>query len=174
MESFSSWLSGTELSQLIQSTLWVIPAVQSVHIIAIGVIFGSILMVDLRVLGVVSADQPVAVVSRRFAPWFWGALAVLATTGIILTIGEPRRELMSFSFWGKMGLIAIGVIVALAFFAHLRANPTRWEGVSPASGGTKAIAVGVIVVWLLVIVMGRLIAFDPQFWGPLSGLYTGI
>jgi len=173
MESFANWLSGTELSLLIQSTLWVIPAVQCVHIIAIGVLFGSVLMIDLRVLGAVSADQPVSAVNRRFAPWFWTALCVLAATGILLTIGEPRRELLSFSFWAKMSLIAIGVLVALAFQWHLRSSRARWEGVSPASGGTKTIAVGVIVVWLLVIVMGRLIAFDPQFWGSLSGLYTG-
>lgn len=168
MDGFANWLQGTSLSTAIQSTLWMVPAIQCVHIIAIGVLVGAFFMVDMRVLGVVGRDQSVAQVSRRYAPWFWCALLVLLTTGVLLIIGEPRRELLSFSFWAKMALLAIGIVVALVFQQHLRSDPARWEGDAAAPPLTKVLALLSILVWIGIMFMGRFIAFDAQMWGTLS------
>lgn len=167
MVEFANWLQGTAASNLIQRELWMVPTIQSVHIIAIAFLVGAVLMITLSVLGVVGRDQSMATTNQRFAPWFWGALAILAVTGLLLIIGEPKRELLSFSFWAKMTVLAIGVSVAIAFQRHLKSRPEHWEVVS-ASPATKALAVGTLIVWALVMILGRFIAFDAQIWGSLS------
>src|SRR6266581_7558968 len=115
MFQFAEWLSQTSLSLTIQTHEWIIPTIQSIHIIAIGVVLASVFMIDLRILGWAGGDQSLLETTERFGPWFSGALALLFATGIVMVIGEPARELLAFSFWSKMCLVGIGTSVAAAF-----------------------------------------------------------
>lgn len=164
--SFASWLSGTPASLSIKSVSWVIPLVQSVHIVMIGVVFVSCLMIALRVLGVMRTDQPVGAVWRRFAPWMWSGLVVMAATGLTLVVGEPEREFDAVSFWVKMLLIAVGVGGTALYGRSLKAAAAGATGEFPVS--SKAASILVVVVWLAVIFFGRAIAYDKQVWGALS------
>src|SRR5438552_18413903 len=92
LDRFCSWLEQTPLSQAIQTTSWVVPSVQTIHILAIAAVMSSVLMLDLRLLGVVGRDQPLARVCARFRPVIWWALPVLLATGIVMIIGEPARS----------------------------------------------------------------------------------
>ena len=71
------WIDQTALSQIIQSTSWIVPTVQSVHILAIAAVVASALMINLRLLGVFAADQPLKDVLARFLPFVWWPLLVL-------------------------------------------------------------------------------------------------
>jgi len=164
MNNFAQWLSETQVSVLIQSHLWVIPAVQSVHIAAIGIVVGSVFMIDLRIFGYTGRDQTLQQTVRRFAPWLWGALAVLLVTGIVMITGEPVRELMSLSFWLKMFQLAVGIILAVAFQRALRQNEDR--DISK-SFTVRMLAVLTLLVWFSIIILGRLIAYD-HVWGSWS------
>jgi hypothetical protein len=158
---FAQWLAGTSLSLGIQTRLWIIPTVQSVHIVAIGLVLVSVLMMNLRILGLSGRDQSSLETSRRFGPWLWSALSVLLVTGIVMVIGEPVRELLSFSFWFKMTLIVIGSAVAIVFQTALARDL--------ATPGTalKSLAVVTLFTWCGVVVLGRLIAYD-HVWGAWS------
>src|SRR6187455_2496897 len=112
MFEFAQWLELTQISVTIKSVKWIVPAVQSVHIITIGIVFVSLLSIAMRVLGVTRMDQAFAAVMSRFTPWVWNGLVVLALTGATLVVGEPIRELTSLSFWLKMGLILVGALSA--------------------------------------------------------------
>src|SRR5207302_6191772 len=78
------WLEHTALSQTIQSVDWIVPAIQTIHILAITVVAASALMIDLRLIGVFSADRPLREVSARFLPLVWWPLLVLLATGAIM------------------------------------------------------------------------------------------
>src|SRR3989449_4491089 len=109
IQQFAEWLSQTSLSILIQThNAWVIPTIQSIHIIAIGVVLTSVLMIDLRILGRAGRDQTLRATTDRFGPWLSGALLVLLITGVSMVVGEPVRALLSFSFWLKMFFVAVG------------------------------------------------------------------
>ena len=175
MLAFAEWLQSTRFSVTIQSVEWVIPLLQSVHILMIGVVFVSILMITLRVLGRMRMDETLAQVWSRFAPWMWSGLVVMAVTGVLLVIGEPVREFTALSFWLKMALIAIGVTVTVGFARSLESatlGVRRGAEVSaPApefSAATKAAAVATVVLWLAIIFLGRAIAYDVEVWGSLS------
>jgi hypothetical protein len=156
VKPFAEWLSQTALSLAIQSHEWVIPTIQSVHIVAICAVVGSALMIDLRILGLAWREQTVSETHARFGPWLSGALLVLALTGVVMIVGEPPRELLAISFWMKMTLVAFGV----AAHATLRRRPG------------KALAGATLALWVCVIVLGRLIAYD-YVWGPWSDWLKG-
>jgi putative copper export protein len=85
MNDFAEWLSGTQPSIFIQShEAWMIPVLQSVHIIGIGIVVGSVMMMALRVLGRINMDQSLLQNQRRFGPWLTGALSVMLATGGLL------------------------------------------------------------------------------------------
>ena len=127
MLDFAQWLAQTGISLAIQTNLWVIPTIQSIHIVAIGVVLSSVFMLDLRVLGWAGTDQTLGETSRRFAPWLWGALGVLFVTGLVMVIGEPVRELLSLSFWLKMSMIVVGAVLVAGFQVTLARNARPWE-----------------------------------------------
>jgi hypothetical protein len=159
---FAEWLGSTPLSVAIQSRLWLTPLLQTIHITMIGIVFVSMLIVALRVLGQVRTDEPLAEVWHRFAPWFWAALGVMAGTGLVLTIGEPVRQVSALSFWLKMALIAIGVASAVYFGRTVNAAVVT-AGPRPSSSA-RFVAIATILLWVAIIFLGRSIAYDVEIW----------
>lgn len=168
MNHLANWLSQTALSIAIQDHEWVIPTIQSIHIVAIGIAVGSVFMMVLRILEWAGRDQTLTQTTARFGPWLSWALCVLLVTGAVMVVGEPKRELLAFSFWLKMGLVAIGTIVALVFQRSLRRHESHWEDALVSQPAIKALAVGTLLIWVCVVVLGRLIAYD-YVWGSWSG-----
>lgn len=168
MQEFALWLSTTSPSVFIQEhNSWAIPAIQSIHIVGIAMVMGSVLMIDLRILGWAWVDQTLQQTTNRFGPWLTGSLCLLLVTGILMVIGEPVRELVTLSFWLKMGLVAVGAAIALIFQRTLRRHEQRWEDTLVHSPSIKALAILTFLIWVSIIVLGRLIAYD-HIWGSWS------
>ena len=164
MKPFAEWLSTTFLSVFIQNhNSWAIPTIQSIHIVGIAIVLGSVFMIDLRLLGWAGMDQTLRQTTNRFGPWLMGALWLMLATGILMVIGEPVRELMTFSFWLKMFLVAVGTVIAAVFQKRVR----KHEGDPVTSGALKSLAVLAFLIWACIIVLGRLIAYD-HIWGSWS------
>ena len=157
--SFSDWLYETPVSTALRDTSWAIPTVQSVHLLAIGVVVGSAIVSDLRLAGMIATDETPRTVVRRYLPWMWWALVVLLATGLMLVVAEPGRTLNNTIFWLKMALVLFAFVLTLTFrkplldpgFDHDRAN---WQAlVKPAAWIS-------LMVWIVVIFCGRWIAYS--------------
>jgi len=142
--AFAEWLASTPPSIMLAQSSWVVPTVQTVHIVVIAILWSSVLMVGLRVMGWAAPSQPLEATVERFRPWFWGALAVLATTGIILIVTEPPRELMAVSFWLKMLMLAVAVAVALLgrIFVEGRQAASWWRSRVPVPAADRDCSTG--------------------------------
>ena len=168
MDKFAEWLSTTFPSVFLQKNeAWAIPTIQSIHIVGIGLVVGSIFMMTLRIFGWAGMDQTLRQTHSRYGPWVTGALWLLLATGLLMVVGEPVRELVTFSFWLKMALVATIAGLAVAFRSTLRRREEEWETTRVHHGSTKAAAVAILVVLACIIVLGRLIAYD-HVWGALS------
>jgi putative copper export protein len=168
VKQFAEWLSTTSPSVFIQNhNSWVIPAIQSIHIVGIGVVLGSVFMIYLRILGWAGLDQTLRQTTDRFGPWLTGALSLMLATGILMVIGEPVRELVTFSFWLKMFLVAVSTLFVITFQISLRKQERRWEEILVKRKSVKRLAILTLVIWVCIIILGRLIAYD-HIWGPWS------
>jgi uncharacterized membrane protein len=156
---FCDWLSNTPASLLIQSVDWIIPLVQSVHIMAVTIVVGSVLMVDMKLLGVVGRGAPISASTRRFLPWIWVALVVLLITGTILTVAEPRRELINNVFRLKMALIVLACAVTGGFQLAVSRNAQAWGDAPSKRWSARLLAIGTLAIWLGIIMCGRWIAY---------------
>jgi len=168
LRQFAEWLSTTFLSVFIQNhNSWIIPTIQSIHIAGIGLVLGSVLMIDLRILGWAGMDQTLRQTTSRFGPWLTGALCLLLATGILMVIGEPVRELVTFSFWLKMLLVAVGTLTAAIFQIALWKHEQQWEETLVKRRSIQWLAILTFLIWVCIIILGRLIAYD-HVWGSWS------
>jgi hypothetical protein len=156
LSQFCTWLAATPLSQQIQDAFWVIPTVQTVHIVSIAIVMTSMAMLDLRLVGVAGRRQSLPDMAARFLPWVWIALVVLLCSGSILIIGEPGRDLLNVVFWIKMSLLATAIVLTWTFQRMLQRNKTFWD-----RNRAAAILLGSVslVCWVGIVAAGRWIAY---------------
>jgi uncharacterized membrane protein len=161
LDDFINWLGATPVSLLIQKVFWIIPTVQTVHILAISVVLSSMAMFDLRLLGLAGMRSSIRSFSRRFMPWLWGALIVLAVSGSILIIAEPKRALGNVVFLLKMCMLATAIIVTLGFQTVLKRDLASGSADLAPSHFTVAKIAGLLslALWVGIAVAGRLIAY---------------
>jgi len=124
-------------------------------------------MICLRILGWAGLDQTLRQTTSRFGPWLTGGLWLMLATGILMVIGEPVRELVTFSFWLKMFLVAVSTLIAASFQINRRKHERRWEETLMQRRSIQGLAILTFLIWLGIIILGRLIAYD-HIWGPWS------
>ena len=157
--SAAEQIANSRLSIILQDTLWVVPLTQSIHIVALSVLFASALMISLRLLGVGAKSRSVSQVAGTLVPWMWRALLVLFLTGALQAFIEPVRQFITPIFWLKMLLVAFLALLTLWFSRALRAHVAAWDAEVTRPAAAKLFAVVSIIGWSTVIVFGRFIAY---------------
>jgi hypothetical protein len=164
LTAFTLWLRATPFSLAIATHDWVIPAVQSVHIVTIAALIGSVLVINLRLLGLIERRQTIATLMDHYLPAVAVAMVVLALTGAILIAGEPTRALFRITFWLKMALILLVLTLTwgLSRFSRTKA---ALAGAAPAQAVMKSGAVLALLLWVAIIFAGRWIGYTEGWPG---------
>jgi uncharacterized protein DUF6644 len=160
ISELAKWLAATPLSHTIQTTGWVIPSLQTIHILGVAVVFSSAILVDLRVWRLLQRDEPLPEVARRFLPTIWPVLLILLVTGSLLIVGEPRRSLLNSTFYLKMALLAVAIMLTAGVQRSIASSPNFWD----EDRGRRAIAGRFaatlsILTWCGILFAGRWIAY---------------
>ena len=159
LQHFAVWLSDTPISLFIQNVLWIIPAVQTVHILAIAAVLSSVVMIDMRIFGLIGRGATMTETAGRYVPWIWWSLLVLAVTGITLITGEPVRSLTNPAFQIKMALLVVAMAVTIVFQLTLRRNAGLLDASARSAGLVRAAALATLLLWFAIAVAGRWIAY---------------
>ena len=159
LDAFCDRLSQSAVSQAIQTTEWVIPAVQTVHILAVAAVVSSILLVNLRLIGVQARNQPVATVMARYLPIVWYGLPILLATGTTLIIAEPSRSLQNPVFILKMALVLLAAGMTLAYQIPLKRDDRFWDCSSSRRRLARLMACLSMPLWAAIVFAGRWIAY---------------
>lgn len=161
LQHFVDWLAKTPVSQTIQKVGWIIPTVQTIHILAIAAVVGSMVLLDLRVLGIAARAQSLSSVSHRLLPWVWRALIVLLLSGLVMVTGEPGRSLVNTIFQVKMALVMLAAVLTFFLQRDLYAHAAS----DAASAGAKTIAAFSLALWVAIVFAGRWIAYGDTLFG---------
>ena len=164
LSELAGWLSATPLSRIRQDVLWVVPASQSVHLIALAVVFSAALMINLRLLGLGAGGRSVSQLVDTLVPWMWRGLGALLFTGAIQTIAEPLRQFVAPLFWAKMLMIGVVVLATAVFARAVRSKARRWDAAATRPAAARRFAVASTLLWLAIIVCGRFIGYTWAFY----------
>jgi hypothetical protein len=138
------------------------PAFESVHVIAITLVVGSVMIVDLRVLGLASRSRRVSELSEEILPWTWGAFVVATISGAFLFAAKAHSYFGNFNFEMKMALMAAAGLNMLVFHFIPYRTVQSWDLAHPAPGLAR-IGCGLsLVVWIMIVAMGRWIGFSIE------------
>jgi hypothetical protein len=159
LSELSKWLAATSLSHTIQTVGWIIPTLQTIHILCVAVVFSSAILVDFRVLRLFERDVPLAQISRRFLLPIWPVLLVLLVTGSLLIIGESRRSLLNSTFYLKMALLLVALLLTFGLQRSIASSPGFWDKDRGRRMAGKALATLSIAVWCGILFAGRWIAY---------------
>ncbi len=159
LHDFCLWIETTELSIFIKTHEWIIPTLQTLHILCVAVIISSILLVTLRILGLIGKDQTIRSFASRFLPCIWYTIPALALGGVLQIAAEPERSLTNYMFQLKMGLLiaAMGGLIILGRKISAPAAGVEFQHGGAAS--LKLLGTAVFVLWLAIAVAGRWIAY---------------
>jgi hypothetical protein len=156
LQQFNDWLTSTGLSQAIQLSTWAIPSIQTVHILALALLFAAALVVGLRFWGKGLAVEPLHLLAQRFIRLIWLLVVVLAVTGLLLIVAEPHRTLGNSVFYLKMVLLLVAIVIT----AWLSSVSTRQH--DRVSGAHRIAAALTVLLWIGIMFAGRFIAYyDP-------------
>jgi hypothetical protein len=156
MLPFIEWVAGSPLSKAISQSTWAFAVIESIHLLALSVIGGSVIVVDLRLLGFGVRSQPLAKLARDAQPWFIWSWVVMIVTGLLLFWSEPQKLYYSTPFMVKMLCLLLGTIFALTV---RRKVAQAGDGqVSPLV--LKLVAIVSLTLWFGVGAGGRWIGFS--------------
>jgi len=163
LHNFGEWLASTSLSNTIQNVTWIIPTVQTVHIVCVAIVISAVFLVDMRILGVFAPSQSLASLSQRFLTWIWWAILVLLVTGTLLIIGEPTRSLLNPAFGAKMLMLLIVAGLTRIIQRPLATDVGYWDASGNRRALLKGIAVASLVLWSCIVFAGRWIAYIASY-----------
>jgi hypothetical protein len=159
LQNLFMWVSEFETSIQLRESLYVMPWIFVFHVLGLTFFAGTILMMDLRLLGVGHMQTPFSQVQRRLFPWQMAGMALTAATGLALVYGNPMNYVTNIIFWVKMLAMALAGINALAFHFITEYTLVDWDSGSTPPFGAKLAGGLSIVLWVNVIVAGRLIPY---------------
>ncbi|HJN46180.1 MAG: hypothetical protein FI737_14930 [SAR202 cluster bacterium] len=162
-ESVASYLTESQAREtavyLLGNVPGLPPIAQSLHIMGIAVVMGSIVMVDLKLLGLAVPSQNVGEMIRRLLPWTWCALLVNAVTGLLFVVARPNRYFFNPVFGWKFSMLVPAVLLALVIYGLNRRELGYWERSLTRRISARAIAAVSLLLWVGVVLAGRWIAY---------------
>ena len=138
---------------------WLFPTVEATHVVAISTFFGSILLLDLRLLGLSESGSQVSKYSAELLPLTWGAFAAAVVTGSLLFTANAPDYVFLLQFRMKMVFIALaGLNMAIFHWGPYR-RVHDWDAQMPPPSAARIAGLASILCWTTVIVFGRWIGF---------------
>jgi hypothetical protein len=163
MENFFRHINEWPLSDTIRSSALAFPWLESVHVLAIALVLGTIAVVDLRLLGLASAHRPVTILVKRILPITWVAFVVAVITGLAMFISNVEQYIENTAFLVKMLLLVLAGINMIVFHLVTYRGVGQWDTSARTPATARAAGAISLSVWIAVVAFGRWIGFTIGF-----------
>ena len=155
-------LEASGLGRAMRESLWLYPSVEIVHIVGIGLLFGSIAVLDLRLLGI-SRSIPVKALARHVLPWTAASFLLIVPSGLMMFTAHASDFISSPVFVTKMCLIGAAGLNAALFHAITFPSVAVWDSEEmrklPPPPSVRVAGAASLLIWIAVIACGRLLAY---------------
>jgi hypothetical protein len=151
-------IEGLAIAKAMREQLWLYPAVEIAHIIGFSILVGSVVMFDLRVLGL-SRRVSVRALARHLLPWSVAALLVIVPTGLLMFSAHAGDFLNNRAFQLKMALLLTAGMNAAIFHTGPFQSAATWDTDVTAPFGARISVALSLVLWFSIIACGRLLAY---------------
>jgi hypothetical protein len=143
----------------LRESLYAFPLIESFHVIGLTMVFGTIAVFDLRLLGLASVRRPFATVASEVTKWTWAAFGLTAVTGVLMFITNPVAYYQNLQFRFKMSLLVLAGLNMLIFNMKTSRSLHRWnrDKAAPLSG--RLAGAFSLLLWIGVIFLGRWVGF---------------
>ena len=155
---FLNSLEQSAVSLWIAESTWAFPALEVVHIFAISMVFGTIAIIDLRLLGLASTRRPYSELARELLPWTWGAFFTAAACGTILIMSRPIGYFENADFRLKFLCMGLAFLNMLVFQFITSKTVTDWDCTTPPLAAKVAGGIS-IILWIGVVYFARMTGF---------------
>jgi uncharacterized membrane protein len=162
LQELISYFENSALADNIRENDLLFPLIESVHVVSICLVVGSILAVDLRLLGLASLDRSVSRVTRGILPLTWFAFAVAVASGGLMFISNATKYLENGYFIAKMLLIGVAGLNMLVFHAISARNQPQWDNKARLPLQARLAGGLSILLWISVVACGRWIGFTMR------------
>ena len=149
----------TDLATFVREGDWWFPLAECLHVLSIVTVFGSILMMDLRLVGLASRDSAVTKLSKEILPYTWIAFACAVITGSIMFISRADVYWNNTQFELKFLFMALAAANMLAFHFGAFRRVADWDDTLPPPPAARRAGALSISLWIIVIFFGRWIGF---------------
>lgn len=153
------WIDGTAFSTAIRESVWMFPILETVHVLGIAASAGTILFVDLRLLGIAMKRERVSDVLEQLQPWTLAAFLSMAITGSLLFFSEAVKCYHSVFFQIKVGMLALAAVNAVLFHWKVYPGVAAWDDLAAAPARARFAGGASLTLWIGIVAMGRAIAY---------------
>jgi hypothetical protein len=158
MIAFLTWLEHRPFAIAIAESTWLFPIVETIHVLALSLVVGSVAMMDLRLLGVGSQQRAASEVIASSLPWAWSAFAVAFTAGSLMFTSKAVSYYGNLPFRIKMVCLALAALNMLVFHVFTARDMPAWDRGRPPLAARIA-AVCSLTLWIVIVAAGRWIGF---------------
>lgn len=151
-------LQASPLGRLVAQSAWLFPTLETIHVLALAIVVGTILIVDLRLLGLASKERTVTGITKEYLPLTWGAFAVAVVTGLLLFSSRAADYIVIQAFTLKFVFMGLAGLNMLIFHFSTYRTVSSWDAGAPVAGARIAGGLS-LLFWGVVIIFGRQIGF---------------
>jgi len=161
ISTFLASLESSGIATGIRNSLYIFPLIESTHVFGLAMVFGTIAIIDLRLLalGIASTRRSFRFMASDILKWTWAAFAVTAATGALMFITNAGVYYHNFFFRTKMLMLALAAINMLVFELTAGRSIHQWDKAPSAPLAGRTTAILSLVIWITIIFLGRWIGF---------------
>jgi hypothetical protein len=160
---FLAWLASTPWSVALHESHYMFLLILTVHVLTLAVFAGTVVMMDLRLLGVTLGRVPVSEVIARLMPWSAAGFVVMFASGVLLFFAAPVLRYENLFFRVKMAALVLAVVNGWVFHHTTHRRSPAWDRDPSPPRHVKAVGVMSLALWALVITAGRFIPYQA-YW----------
>jgi len=155
-------IENTDIASSIRNSLFLFPMLESIHVVGLALVFGTIAVIDLRLLGLASTHRPFRTMASDILKWTWIAFAITFVTGGLMFTTNATVYFHNPVFQAKMAILLLAGINMGIFELTTGRSSRQWDTSSSTPAAAKTAAIISLTLWISVIFLGRWIGFTTS------------